>query len=365
MGRISAVDKPKIALDPFYDNEEDNFSPSQAPGVAAYGKVYGDPSQERLHNGAPITTMVSQGPRGLGMGVLIPHATAGGVPEGLDPNNIADIEVNIDPHMPGQSARIKLCDLHGNLLRQSIAEAQDLVPGAQKIERRRFRASTALRLAAGHVAADDVPRTDPEDGEHEQPMRHGATRQAIPMTPQIRESVPVRSFTQLPAAPQSTVATSTPVSFGPPPLEQKMAASPGPSRGGWLNSFSTPAAPPSTGDVAPPPQLQPANTVQPPTRVTEFEIQHFGFIKAYYHDIQYDAEKGTIMLVYDERYQGPKWFPPQASPGQSPPEMAFTDLTSPAMAGVVCLVTHSGMQYVYEQKAFCLLNVKQVGRLPE
>lgn len=353
-----------LRIDPFFDDEEAGFSPGSEPGIKAFAKVYKDPNTERMGNGASIVQLAGAGPRGIA-GVLIPHATQGGVPEGISPNDISDIEINIDPQLPGQSAQIRLGDLHAALTTQSMEEARALVPDGGTSPRRRRRASAAYRLAAEHIAAGDV--APPEDREYEQPARRTVTHrhsQAPIQQPNIRETsgTPVRSLGALPSfsGTATAVASPAPAAFGPPPM-QPQQRQPARRPGSMMGAFSPPAqqqAPePEQPTYAPAPAVRgPAA----PTRRVIFEIQQFGEITAFYHDINYDQNTGKIMLVYDTNYVGgTKWFPPL--PVENAPPMAMMEENG---QNVVCLVTHSGMQYLYEGKEFCILDCHEVGQLP-
>lgn len=355
-----------LRIDPFFDDEEEGFSPGNEPGVKIFARAYKDPNSERLKDGRSIVSIAGSGPSGI-RGVLIPHATQGGVPENIDPNNIRDIEINIDPQLPGQSAQIRLGDLHDALTMQSIEEARDMCPDASTPARRRRRASTAYRMAAEHIKEGDIER--PEETELAQPARRATTSHRRSQAPQVQAVIrdapaahpaPARTMASLPSfqgtAPAPTpVAPRAPAAFGPPPMQRPAARS-----GSMMGAFAPP--PPAQPTYEPPVAQAPAAPVgaAAPTRHVTFEIQHFGHIDAYYHDIDYNQDTGKIILVYDTRYSGGmKWFPPKAT-AESPP-MAMMEENG---QNIVCLVAHSGVQYSYEGKEFCILDCHQVGQLP-
>lgn len=351
-----------INIDPFFDDEEEGFTPSVKPGVPAYASVYKDPRDERLSNGASIINIAGAGPKGT-RGVLIPHATTGGVPTGIDPNRLGDIQVNIDPQLPGQSTTLKLADLSDELMLESLRQATELVPDASTRARNSRRAATAFRIAQQAVADGTAPKG--QDLSPRAPLRSNRSR-VVRTTAPTAPAAPRGAAAAAPSSPvlQQSAATS----FGPPPLPAKRKT------GGFLSQFNkaATAAPlmdaPGEG-VDDSPELfsspvvrqrpQPAVPAIPqPAIQALFELPGFGQLPAMFHDITLDQETGQMTLVYDTRYtQGNKWFPPKPEEGQELARFAMQIVGRPE----VYLVVHSGVQYAYQGTEFCTLQILEMG----
>lgn len=348
-----------INIDPFFDDEEEGFTPSVKPGVPAYASVYKDPRDERLSNGTSIVNIAGAGPKGT-RGVLIPHATTGGVPTGINPNRIGDIQVNIDPQLPGQNATLNLSDLSDELLLDALREATELCPDNSTRARNSRRASTAFRIAEQRIKEGSAPKG--QDLSPRTPIRSGARGRVVrsatpaPTTPRAAAA----------AAPSSPVLQATGTAFGPPPLAPRR-------KGGFLQQFNKPAAaaplmdaPIDIDEEGPPEQppvvrqrVQPtAPAIPAPGIQAIFELPGFGQLPAMYHDITLDEDAQQLTLVYDTRFiQGTKWFPPKPEPGQEPQRFALQVVGRPE----VYLVVHAGVQYAYQGTEFCTLQILEMG----
>gem|GEM_PF-6778075 len=97
----------------------------------------------------------------------------------------------------------------------------------------------------------------------------------------------------------------------------------------------------------------------PPTIRVIFEVQHFGNIEVFYHDVI--VNEGFVVLVFDTRHQGStKYFPPTAQVENAQP-LAMN------IAGTneVYLLHTTGIQYVHEMREYCVMMVERAGVLPE
>jgi hypothetical protein len=354
----------KLQVDPFFDDEEEGFVPSRQPGVPAYARVYKDPSNERFRAGDSILNIAGAGPRGT-YGVLIPHAKEGnsGVPNGIDPNNLGDIVINIDPQLPGQNCTLQLKDLSADLMEQVLEEGRELSPDTSTLPRRRKQASTMFRLAALHIEEGTAPPGQPLAAKQPQ-RRAGRAVKARQQIAQAQQPTPKAA----PTGPASPVLQQTSQAFGPPPLQKGKVK-------GFLKQFAQPPAQPlmdapvqENYDQVPekqPGPMQPIKqaVVEVPTVQVAFELQGFGQHDAVYHDVTLSDDGQTMTLVYDNNFtSGSKWFPrkPEAD-DESLQEFALQIIGRPE----VYLVTHSGVQYAYGNLEFCTLNIHKVGAFGE
>lgn len=100
------------------------------------------------------------------------------------------------------------------------------------------------------------------------------------------------------------------------------------------------------------PAGQPAK--QPTIEVT-FQIEGFGIHTAFYHDVL--IQNGFIVLVYDNRYNGPRYFPPVAD------EQPIMALNITGMEDVYRVHT-TGIQYPQGDVENCVLMIEETGTLP-
>jgi len=331
-------------IDPFFDAGSRTTSRPDQANIGQHSQpAYNDISREYLTNGQPVAHVLPTGPGGL-RGVLLRPSTEGGVPAGYNPHQLTDMEMTVDPHISGQSRKVRLNALTKEAVQQASAAAQQNLAGSQvfdnltdHIARRRFRASMAMHSIdqQGPVILDGDDRDMGKD---------------LPVTP---EKAAETNYQQ-PAQPQQP-----PQPQRPPQAAQQAPAQPTqpwqpPQRvASPLAAFNQPAGTPI-------PAQQPVMNVvdtsqplrpqaQPPQKKVTFEFPEAGMLEAYYHDvIKSDA---TLVLVYDERHQGTRYMPPQASEQQI--------AVHPEGADVVYLVEATGIQYSHGTYTYCVLSIAQ------
>jgi hypothetical protein len=305
-------------FDPYFDTDGSGNlqAPSpQSPQASPLpgGDRYQHPSAVRLSNDRTAMDLMRPGPRGL-VGVVIPHATPGGIPAGARPHAIREMEINIDPHIEGQSAVLRLADVNPQAMRQATDLAAHSTPEVTDMATQRLRGSAVLHgLAALSQTAGQAPQAAAPAGYLPSPNlgRTGTIAQ--------RQVTPLQSFLQ--------------GSQSPPGREQRQI------------------------DLGPSVVQPPRQAAAEPQFEVEFQIRGFGRHTAYFHDVL--VEPGFIVLVYKTHYRGAKWFPPPASEPDAP-DMAMNIIGTP----VAYLVQTTGVQYVYADSEHCVLMVTQAAQLP-
>jgi len=274
-----------------------------------------------MGDGRTMAQLMRPGPEGL-RGTVIPRATPGGVPQGIQPHDVAGVEVNIDPHLEGQSARVRLGDVTAASIDQAERLAREVTPDPYDTATARLRASAVMQgIAAqsyhgvvGNVAPYQPPPTTPVQSPGNIPAPHQA-QFATPVQPPQRRVRPLDYFGQ---APQDQ--------FMGRPLRQI--------------------------DVDGPPPTRPAEYgASPPQVQVSFEIQNFGMHRVNYHDVI--VENGFLVLVYNERYQGGSMYEPPV--GDEVPAMAIEVLGT----NEVHLVHTTGFSYSYQGMRFCILMIER------
>lgn len=311
-----------VHIDPFYDGEG-----TTAPGgsLVRPDRVgnYGDPSREILSTGRPMSAYMPQ-LRGLPGSVISP-AGEGGVPIDFNPQELDDLEIHIDPHMPGQTSTLRLGQLTSEVINQGIATARSLTPEPRKIEMRRMRGAAAFHAMAANLGTG---LARPADVDYDRP-----TPMAAPMAaPQYSPPQPSQ-YAEAPAVRR----TSSPLAaFG---LANRAVGDDRPLRHIDLSQAVQ-------GSQA---------TVGPPTTEVLFEIEGFGEHTVKYHDVL--VADAFLVLIYDVRFvHGSKYFPPTpAQPGQPGPPLAMQ-----IVGGAdVYLVHTTGFKYLYDGREHCVLMIER------
>jgi len=364
-----------VQLDPFFDGETGGYGDAQPLPQRDTGRPvtpetqygYRPAAGERTAAGTPVTGVMRPGPAGLN-GTIIPRSTMGGIPQGTSPHVTSDIEVVIDPHIAGQSSRVRLGDINQQTVAAGIAMARDVTPEPTSIETLRLRgAATMHGIAATVAGAGPALQEQPLEMAQpvaQQPVMHHQSQQPVqpyvaqpvqPMPPQAQQPVAVQQF-----APQPAVQQEIPA----PTLQTAAHAAPQ-RRVAPLAAFNQqPPAPEPTRelraidlrDEAPAGSRAQAGPAQPTIEVV-FEMEGYGTNRAYYHDVI--VQPGFIILVYDNRYQGPRWFPPVAE-SDNPPPLAMNVTGTEE----VYRVQTTGVQYAVGHLEHCTLMITETGALP-
>lgn len=300
-----------IELDPFFDRGDAGMPPQQ-PGLAA--------SQDVGYHAVDRATTRDMRHSSVGLpGTVIPKATLYGIPRGTKPHSTADVFVTIDPHIPGQSSTIRLGDLNPRNIEAAMYAAAATTPEPTDIPTMRLRSAAVMHKLASVTGTQLGEQITPD-------------RQFQPIIPQPIEQPPM---------PQQQV--------------QQRRVSP-------LSFFGQPHTPHTPPTPQPQVQfresLQPVQTSQPPAVHVTFEMEHFGMLPMAYHDVI--VEEGFVVLVFDTRHKGStKYFPPPAK--SDAPRMAMSiDGTDE-----VYLVQTTGIQYVHDNKEFCILLVERTGHMEQ
>jgi hypothetical protein len=317
-------------FDPFFDSNGDanlqppsSLVPQSAPVPGT--EHYRSPREVVMSSGRNAAELMRPGVMGL-QGVVVPHATLGGVPAGMRPHDIGDMQINVDPHIPGQNAIINLADINPRAMRQASQLAGQVTPEPTDAATLRLRASATMHgIVAGAQRNGGSSRNDvpPQQAGPAGYMR--APNLARVATPQQRRSSPLQSFLD------GSNASHERATYG-----REMRAI----------DIDTPSV------VSQPP----AGTAEPALEVI-FQLQGFGEHRAYFHDVV--VEPGFMVLIYRTGYRGSKWFPPVSpEPGKRPIAINIAGTTE------VYLVHTTGVQYVYGETEHCVLMVERVGQLP-
>lgn len=294
----------RLVLDPFLDG--DGVAPPAAAGTTVLASGYRDAGTEALEGGRFASQVMRPGPAGL-RGTVVPRATVGGIPSGTRPHDVQGMQINIDPHIKGQSSTMRLGDVTSATMREASQLAAQLTPEPTDLASSRLRGSATMHLAA--EMSREVPAA---------PLTASVSPMAAPQQRVVR---PLQAF----ARSQASAELGN--------REQRQID---------INGFVPPAG---------------AARVDNPTIEVTFEIEHFGTHSASYHDVI--VQPGFIVLIYKTDYRGSRYFPqPQ---GDRSPSLAMNITGQPE----VYLVETTGVTYSYENAEFCVLAVSSQGKLPE
>ncbi len=195
MSRLSRV----IQLDPYFDGERDGTTDATLPGRDE-GKPATPPNKYGYQDAAnfavstgPVTSVMRPGPAGL-RGTVIPKATMGGIPMGTRPHVTRDLEVVIDPHITGQSSRVRLGDVSAASVQTGVNEASEITPEPYSIETQRLRGSAIMHSIAQHnqgaqtdqplqEAPQNIPVQQAPPPQQHQPQVQEAPQPYVPPAP--------------------------------------------------------------------------------------------------------------------------------------------------------------------------------------
>jgi hypothetical protein len=231
---------------------------------------------------------------------------------------MANVEVNIDPHLEGQGARVRLGDVNSQTLAAAETLAREVTPDPYDVATSRLRAAAVMQgiaAQAGQPVGDITQHLPP-------PTTPVTAPGNIPAPNQERIATPVES-------PRRTRPLQH---FGQEPQDQFM--------GRPLRAI----------DMEPP--TQPVEYgAAPPAKTVTFEIEGFGLHRAKYHDVL--VGDGFLVLVYNEAYAGGEMYEPPA--GAQTPPMAL----EVAGGQDVHLVHTTGFSYAYQGHRYCILMVER------
>lgn len=344
-----------IQIDPYFDGERDGtgaatIAPRDTGRPVTPPSQYGyrDVGEFQTASGMPMTGVMRPGPEGL-RGTVIPRATMGGIPQGTRPHVTQDIEVNIDPHIDGQSSRVRLGDLNERTIHAAAQMAAEVTPEPTSIETLRLRGSAIMHgIAQGAERQMQHAAPTPAPAQQYTPQVHQPYQgEQLPQQPQQQAPPPQ----QPPRQPQYQ---QPPQQQAPPPQQPvRRRVSP-------LSAFNqAPQAQPQVRELR---EIElrnePAPAVGPPSVQIVFEMEHFGNLEVRYHDVI--IEEGFIVLVYDSRYTGgTKYFPPTAQ-SENAPALALNVLGTDD----VYLVHTTGIQYNHEGREHCILMIERTVQMP-
>jgi len=319
---MSTINPRSMRIDPFFDRD------GMAPGLAVTERSqvagaspptpggrggYTDAAMSRTEDNTPVSRAIPTGPQRLS-GTIIPSATVGGIPQGTRPHDLTNMEVNIDPHIDGQTSRIRLRDLTPENIAAANAVANELVPEVINSATQRLKGA-AIMHAIGAAAA--------------------AGRDTVMEAPQ--------------RAPAATISAPNMANIGTPVNTGRMVSPLAAFNQAPVNTFQ--GREHRAIDVGPTKLVQ----SPPPGIEVTFEVQHFGTHNAMYHDVI--IQQGFIVLIFRTDYRGGgKYFPP--SKENSPPFAVNITGTDE-----VYLVEPTGVQYQHDVHEYCVLMVNEVGSL--
>lgn len=310
-------------FDPFFDSNGDaNLLPQSAPVPGA--NRYQDPRSVVMSTGRSAADLMRPGAMGL-QGVVVPHATLGGIPAGMRPHDINQMQINVDPHIPGQNAIVNLADITPQTMRQANHMADQVTPDVVDVATLRLRASATMHgIVAGAQRNGGTSRNDVPP-QQAGPAGYMQSPNLARVATQQRRSTPLQSFLH---------GTNT---------QHERAT----HNGRELRSIDLDS--PSVINQHPAGQAE-------PTLEVIFQLQGFGEHRAYFHDVV--IEPGFMVLVYKLGYRGSKWFPPVA-----PDHNKHGIAVNIAGTDIAYLVHTTGVQYVYEDAEHCVLMVERAANL--
>lgn len=327
----------KLAFNPFFDGNNRSTVAGHISNTGAAGARYEPLTYSEVMQRIPM------GPKGL-QGTLIGMGGDHGAPIDYNPHILNNVEMTVDPDVPGQSFKIKLGDINKDSLREVAAEvdaqleANGMKQGLGRRELLKFRAANVLANVSAQTPqireADGAEMTQPNQ-EYQQPQQ--------PQQPQLQ---PLPSSQQMAFRPISPLA-----SFG------AQTQQPQPAQLSRIVDTSANRAPVELATPA-------------PTKRAVIEIVGMGSFEVSYHDAIVAGESlddhgisrpTVLILVYDTNYkQGMKYFPPShvMQDGKAVPlQLAVVIRPNP----VVYLVETTGYQYLVGSCEHCVLNVMQQG----
>jgi hypothetical protein len=202
---------------------------------------------------------------------------------------VANLSVTIDPTIPGQSKTLRLGDITAQHMLKAVQAADAAVPLSGDMAVQRFHDAVAMHLL------DDQGANKPVSTAPMQP------------TPRNRVVSPLQA----------------------------------------LHAATAPVAAAANG------HLVASDPVQAPTCEALFEIEHFGTLTAYYHDIV--VSPGFMVLVYDTRCRNANRYFPEVQTGEKVPQLALHIKGG----SEIYLVQTTGIQYIYKEYEFCVLLVER------
>ena len=271
-------------------------------------RTYRDPSQVALDDGRSMAAILPPAGASRTRGVVIPHATKGGVPRGYDPEDMTDVEVLVDPHLNGDRVRVRVADVTKSAAQAAIALGNQFADANASESMEEIEVTRLAGAASMHVLANIRNNNNPVA--ETAPRAEGAGYAGAPdvqfesAPPSARRTAPHRLT---PQPPTKTASFAPTVGINPQPPTQH-AARPASMAARFAPASAATAPAPGT----PMQNLYPAAAApqpkQPPVPVT-FEIPGFGRHEAYYHRVIQSG--ASVILVCDDDSQASRYFPSQ------------------------------------------------------
>lgn len=298
---------------------------------------YSDPKKETLGNGLSMAALM----RGNGLsGVIVPPATANGVPINFDPDGYKKTPIYIDPDNP-DGPTLTLTDMTEDRVQQALKIAHELAPG-NDIKSVRERAMITMREVA-KMKQSPVSQS-------------AAIEQSAALPPET-----IEQFVEN-AEPVAALGTQVPSNYVPYDTVDRGYS---PMAAFGLKRQSAVAKP-----VGPPVNtIQASVKIGPPQRLVYFEKEGIGTVPAFFHEVLVSVSRqdpdnpeqsGFMVLIYDLRFEqnAARWFPPADDPYGRPWAVQIkTDRR-------LYLVHTTGFQYVYDNREYCVLMVERAITAP-
>ena len=304
----------------------DLFLDTHSGAYVEHRDTYGTPGQSMLHDGRSMAQVL---PTRSGVrGTVLPTATRGGVPTSYSPHDLQNTVITIDPHIHGSSIQVPLGALQKDAASQALDAAVGVVGTGGSVVDQRLRAATAMHVMA-HAPAPRINEADTLVISRNEP-RNPSIAGVVNQQPKVQ------------------VMGNTVASFGAPPVRR-------PSPMEAIAAANSPPVPVQPAVMSQPqypqqPYQQAPSMIPQPEIEATFEMQGLGQNVTYYHAVV--AVPGFLVVIYDERYRGPRYFPPDNTELQLAVQFSHRP--------EVYLVNPTGLNYTYENKRHCILSVSQI-----
>jgi len=286
-------------------------------------------SRNHYHNLATTTDpelrqmalQLGQGPASL-RGVVVPKATAYGIPRGTRPHDTKDVVVHIDPHL-GEDIRVRLGDITAAAVDRATHEVEQYTEEPYDMDSFRTRGAAIMRSMANFPDLTKTAEVPP-------PQQSPPPQYSPAPVQQYPPAYTAQPYTQ----PQ------------PQPLQQPDPNARRVSPLSALNQMQ-----------AAPPQQQAVAAVPQPNIKCIFELENFGSHEAWYHEVLIDT--GFAVLVYNnDCVHGSKYFPRMTTENQVRMAMMVEGTHE------VHQIQTTGVEFTHGPYEYCVLMIEQTVPAP-